>query len=213
MPKRAAHQRSKDLIKSFQLKVAKKRSTSIKLADFLTSTFGTMTFLTVNFVFFLAWIIVNSGRIAGLTPFDPFPYTLLTMIVSLEAIALSIVVLVSQNRQSQIDTLRDEMDLQVNLIAEREITKILSILREIHEKTVGKKVNDREIDEMIDEVDTSYIARELEKQLSQDQTSLISEITQPLVKATQKFESNLIENKKPLHFFRNRNSQKSQAVK
>jgi uncharacterized membrane protein len=86
------------------------------------------------------------------------------MFVSLEAIFLSIFVLVSQNRSDKISTIRDEVHLRVNLIAEEEITKILSVLAEIR-KQVGIKTEDEELQKMLSRIDTSYIESAIVRQL------------------------------------------------
>lgn len=156
------------LIESFEAKELKKRPFVIKLADFLTSVFGSITFFLINAGFFTFWILINLGKIPAITPFDPYPFILLTMIVSLEAIFLSIIVLMSQNRQSFISTIREEMDMQVNLIAEREITKVLEILQKLA-KAQKIKLDDPELDEMLKQTDVSYIERSLEKQLESSQ--------------------------------------------
>lgn len=71
----------------------------------------------------------------------------------------------SQNRQSQIATLRDELQLQVELITEKEISKVLNLLKKVLEKH-NIKVTDHELEEMLEAVDTSYIERKLEEQLN-----------------------------------------------
>lgn len=149
--------------KSFEAKALKSRSFLTRFADRLTATFGSSTFLVLNAIWFLVWIAININW-TPLPVFDPFPFGLLTMIVSLEAIFLSIFVLVSQNRSSYVDTMREELDLQVNLIAEKEITKALKILAEIRQN-LGIKEEDQELTEMIKRIDTSYIERSLVKQL------------------------------------------------
>ena len=103
------------------------------LADLLTIWFGSIFFLVLNVVFFFVWIAGNAGMVPGLAVFDPFSYGLLTMIVSLEAIFLSIIVLISQNRASKIGEIREKLDLLINIRAEDEVTKILNILDEVHD--------------------------------------------------------------------------------
>jgi uncharacterized membrane protein len=156
--------RTRQIIKSFEAKALKKRPFSIKIADWLTSYFGSMSFLIINVTAFVLWILINTGRIPGLPIFDPYPHILLTTAVSLEAIVLAIIVLISQNRENQINTLREELQLQVELITEKEITKILQLLNELLKKK-GVKITDTELEEMLKQVDTSYIERKLEEQL------------------------------------------------
>ena len=104
------------------------------------------------------------GKIPGIPVFDPYPFSMLTTAVSLEAIVLTLIVLISQNRQSLISSIREEIDMQIDLISEREITKILKLLNELL-KERGIKIKDKDLEDMLKEVDTSYIQRKLEKQL------------------------------------------------
>jgi uncharacterized membrane protein len=98
-----------------------------RLADWISWFSGSMPFLGLNLLWFGIWIIVNSFAV-GVPRFDPYPFGLLTMIVSLEAIFLSIFVLISQNRQAEKDRVRANIDYQVNVKAELEVG-------ELHEKT------------------------------------------------------------------------------
>ncbi len=95
-----------------------------RLADWMTNSIGTMNFIYFSAIWFIVWIVLNVGFIAGLTPFDPFPFGLLTMIVSLEAIFLSIFVMISQNRTDAKDRIRSELDYRVNVKAETEIAEL-----------------------------------------------------------------------------------------
>ena len=137
----------------------KKRPLAVRIADRLTSSFGSMSFLVGNVVLFVAWIGVN-----------PFPYILLTMVVSLEAIMLTVIVLMSQNRQSYISSVRDELILQTNLIAERELTKVLQLL------AGAKNARDPELEAMLKDTDISYIERKLEEQLQPPAQKTLPEI-------------------------------------
>lgn len=151
-------------IKSLEAEELRKRSLTIVIADWLTTSFGSIAFLLFNILIFTFWILANLGRIPGIPVFDPYPFILLTMVVSLEAIILSIIVLMSQNRQSHVSTIREELDMQVNLISEREITKILYLLTLVLKKD-GIKFEDPELSEMIKQTDISYIERQLKDQI------------------------------------------------
>jgi uncharacterized membrane protein len=102
------------------------RSTTIeRIADVIAAFSGSIAFLVANGVWFVAWIVWNMLPVGG--HFDPYPFGFLTMVVSLEAIFLSIFVLISQNRQAAKDRLRADAEYEVNLKAELEI-------RQLHEK-------------------------------------------------------------------------------
>jgi CRP/FNR family cyclic AMP-dependent transcriptional regulator len=100
------------------------RTVVMKVADWIADFSGSMPFLILNAVLFFVWIILNVDLIPGLKAFDPFPFGLLTMWVSLEAIFLSIFVLISQNRQAQKDRIRSDVEYDVNLKAELEIAHL-----------------------------------------------------------------------------------------
>ena len=115
---------------------------------------------------FAAWILWNLG-LFGLPQFDPFPYGLLTMIVSLEAIFLSIFVLMSQSREAAIGELREELTLQVNLRIEEEITKTLHLVAGLYTRlghTIGE---DPELREMLRPLDPVRIEKEVTEQIEE----------------------------------------------
>jgi uncharacterized membrane protein len=114
-------------------KAARERSLQSRIADAITSFSGRMIFAYVHIVWFGIWILVNTGRF-GLRPFDPFPYGLLTMLVSLEAIFLSTFVLISQNRMGEETERRTDLDLQIGLLTEHELTRVLQMLDTIQDK-------------------------------------------------------------------------------
>lgn len=116
-----------------RLQAARAQSVQDRLADVITSFSGRMVCVYVHIVWFGAWFLLNTGRV-GMRPFDPFPYGLLTMVVSLEAIFLSTFVLISQNRLSEAAEHRASLDLHVGLLTEHELTRVLHMLHAIHDK-------------------------------------------------------------------------------
>jgi len=99
----------------------------LRIADWIAWFSGSMPFLILNGGWFIIWIALNTLPL-GVPAFDPYPFGLLTMIVSLEAIFLSCFVLISQNRQAQKDKVRADIEYEVNIKAELEIAHL-------HEKT------------------------------------------------------------------------------
>ncbi len=168
-------ERRRQFFKSFEAKSLRSRSFLTQVADDLTETFSSTSFLFLNAVFFSIWIILNSELIPGLPAFDPFPFGLLTMAVSLEAIFLSIFVLVSQNRSSYINSIREEVHLRVNLIAEEEITKVLEVLAEIR-REMGVKKEDKELEAMLHRIDTNYIEHSILDQIQRAKPSLAKKL-------------------------------------
>lgn len=169
-------ERRRQFFKSFEAKSLRSRSLLTQISDDLTEICGSTAFLIFHIIFFASWIILNLEVIPGTVAFDPFPYGLLTMIVSLEAIFLAIFILVSQNRSSLVSTLREEVHLRVNLIAEEEITKALEVLAEIR-KEVGIKKPDPELDEMLRRTDTGYIERSILHQIERAKPSLARKLS------------------------------------
>lgn len=157
-------ERRKQFFKSFEAKSLRSRSKLTQIADDLTNICGSTPFLFFHVFFFTGWVIINTGNFPGIMPFDPYPFGFLTMVVSLEAIFLAIFVLVSQNRSSYVNSIRNEVQLRVNLITEEEITKVLLLLAEIR-KEVGVKKNDPELDKMLERIDTNYIEKSILEQL------------------------------------------------
>ncbi|EKD64911.1 MAG: hypothetical protein ACD_50C00248G0001 [uncultured bacterium] len=166
-------QRSRKVIKSFKAKADRGRSLSEKFADQMTSTFGTVFFLSLNMVLFTLWILINIGQFPEIKPFDPFPFSLLTMIVSLQAIALAIIVLISQNRTGKVDELREEIDYQLGIIAEQEVTKLLYIVAKIAEKNGIDLSKDIVLQEMLRPTNTDTIGKSLERQIEKYDSSII----------------------------------------
>jgi uncharacterized membrane protein len=121
---------------------------SDKLANKITAFSGSMLYVWLHVAWFAIWIVVNISLFL-FAPFDPYPFGLLTMIVSLEAIFLSTFVLITQNRQAIAADRRAKVDLQVNMIAEREITKLIEMVKHLHEHAgIGMPDHDRELEEM-----------------------------------------------------------------
>ena len=114
-------------------KAARERSLQGRIADAITSFSGRMIFAYVHIVWFGIWILLNTGRF-GMRPFDPFPYGLLTMVVSLEAIFLATFVLISQNRLSEETEYRADLALHIGLLTEHELTRVLQMLDAIQDK-------------------------------------------------------------------------------
>lgn len=162
----AFHRRLKSrrgVIQSFEAKSLANRTFSEKIADLITARLGSMSFLMINALLFSTWMVINTGLIPIIPPFDPFPFGLLTMVVSLEAIFLAIVVLISQNRAAKIDDLREEVDLQINTIAEEEITKIIELQILLLQKNGIDVSKDTEIQEMLEPLDPEDIEKALTK--------------------------------------------------
>jgi uncharacterized membrane protein len=104
-----------------------------RVADLIADFSGTLAFLLLNLTVFVVWIVVNTLGPA-MWHFDPFPFQFLTMSVSLEAIFLSIFVLISQNRQAAKDRIKADLDYQVNVKTELELSTMAEHIRDIEQK-------------------------------------------------------------------------------
>ena len=103
-----------------------------QLADRVAGFAGSALFVALHVAWFAAWILINVSP--GIGHFDPFPFTFLTLVVSLEAIFLSAFILISQKRAALISERRNQLDLQINLLTEQENTRMLKVLGAIAKK-------------------------------------------------------------------------------
>jgi uncharacterized membrane protein len=124
----AAVSQNIDKIVQVESKALQPRSRSEALTGAIGSFVGTISFVVLQCLGCAGWIVVNVGVIHQIAPFDPFPFPLLSAITSLEAVLLTAFVLIKQNRMSAVIDRRDHLDLQVNLLTEREATQIIQML-------------------------------------------------------------------------------------
>jgi CRP/FNR family transcriptional regulator, cyclic AMP receptor protein len=120
--------------------VEDRRTKVERAADWIAAFSGSITFLMLHVVFFAVWILLNVNWLPGWTPpmFDPFPFGLLTMVVSLEAIILSVFVLLSQSRQAAKDRIRGDIEYEVNLKAELEVAQLHEKIDRLHAEALGR---------------------------------------------------------------------------
>jgi uncharacterized membrane protein len=138
-----------------------------RIGDVITGVMGSMTFLTLHLVSFVIWVLINTGQL-GMRPFDPFPFGILTLIVSGEGVLLAICVLISQNRMGRIANHRAHLNLQISLLAEQETTKLLQktqmILDGLDIRETGQ---DRVVHRLSQETHLETLAEELRKKMPQ----------------------------------------------
>ena len=161
---RVVHENIEQLI-SIRDAEEKKKGLQEKAADLLTRFSGSMLFVYVHAAWFGLWIAVNVGWL-GTKPFDPFPFSLLTLIVSLEAIFLSTFVLISQYHASQMADRRADLDLQINLLSEHEITRLLALV-DAMASHLGVTVPEQpELDELKKDIGAGEVLQEIESRES-----------------------------------------------
>lgn len=136
------------------------------IADELNDIAASTPYLVAHVIWFAVWIPWNLGWL-GLAPFDPYPFGLLTMIVSLEAIFLSIFVLMAQKRESAIAELREELALQVNLRIEEESTKTLQLVAGLYTRLGHRVAEDPELIDMMQPLDVAGLERALQSQIAE----------------------------------------------
>jgi uncharacterized membrane protein len=151
-------------IKSWDRALLLKRSKVQRLSDSITLAAAGGPSMIVHAIWFVTWIAINTGVVPVITPFDPFPFPLLTMIVSLEAIFLGLFVLSSQNRLAKQSDLRANLDLQIDLLVEREMTAVLQLLNDIAKHLdVDTDVTTDQISDLIKKTDITKLADEVDR--------------------------------------------------
>jgi uncharacterized membrane protein len=144
---------------------ASNRSQMEVLADRMINFASSSPFLVVHAIVFIIWILWNIPAF-GFPQFDPYPYGMLTTIVSLEAIFLSIFVLMTQSRESRIGELREELTLQVNLRMEEEITKTLHLVAGLYARLGLQLADDPDLRAMLEPLDPKKIENDLADQIN-----------------------------------------------
>ncbi len=133
-----------------------------RIADRITAICGSVPFVFLHVVWFCGWILWNTGKLQ-LVPFDPYPFGLLTTIVSLEAIFLSMFVLMSQKRMAELGDQRSDLDLQIDLLAEYEITKVLRIVDAIADEMKIDIGKDPELEQLKTAISPERMLKEMAK--------------------------------------------------
>jgi uncharacterized membrane protein len=137
-----------------------KRNFSDRMAEFVATFCGSITFVWIHAVLFAAWIAWNA--LPGTFHFDPYPFTFLTLCVSLEAIFLSSFILIAQNYEMRVSERRSQLDLQINLLAEQENTKTLQLLERIAKHVGASTTDDPEIRALEQATRPETLARQIE---------------------------------------------------
>jgi uncharacterized membrane protein len=154
-----------DTVARMEREFLEQRSWTERLGDAIADFVGTMSFILVHLLALVAWVVINTGKV-GIPPFDPYPFVLLTMIVSMEGVLLATFVLMKQNRMSRRADQRNHLNLQIDLLAEKEITKILQLQQAMCERLgVRGAAADHEVDELSEHTAVEDLAKELEQKI------------------------------------------------
>jgi len=135
-----------------------------RLTDVVSATASSTGFIVTHVIWFSAWVVLNVflGQ-----RFDPYPFSLLTLVVSLEAILLTGFVLISQDRMTKLADRRAHLDLQINLLAEQELTAILKVVCLIADQTGVELAGcDPHLDQLLHRTDVKALNEELTKEMA-----------------------------------------------
>ncbi len=177
--KTSGHARSIDdevrsnIVEIARIEKVQRRNRTIgeRISEVIARFCGSITFVWIHIAWFGTWILLNS--VLGLR-FDPFPFTFLTLVVSLEAIFLSTFILIAQNQETRMTERRNQLDLQINLLAEKENTKMIELLAAIATK-VGVPVDDDSLRALKEPTDAKKVVREIARLIEGDASELESE--------------------------------------
>ena len=156
-------------IASLEREALHERTRLDRVTDAVTAVAGSPAFLVMHAVWFGVWIALNLTREP---PFDPFPFPFLTLLVSLEAIILTGMVLMTQNRMTRQAEKRAHLDLQVNLLAEQELTTMLKMLTALCERMdVAVPARDERVAQLLKDTDIHELASALDRVLAEKAAS------------------------------------------
>ena len=141
----------------------RQRPASDRIAGAVTRFAGSMWCVYVHALLFGAWLVVNSGRVPRVRPWDPFPFVMLAMFASVEAIFLSTFILITQNRMQRMADRRAELDLQISLLTEHELTRAIHLLDGVARRVGSDRPPEPELREIERDVAPERVAEEIER--------------------------------------------------
>jgi len=160
-PENDLTRRNVEVVRQLEEGAKDERSRSDLVAEAIANFCGSMTFVWVHIFWFGFWILINVTP--GIRHIDPFPFTFLTLVVSLEAIFLSTFILISQNQDTKISERRNHLDLQINLLSEQENTKMIKMLQAIADKIGADLSHDQEVQELSKPTEPEGLVRQIKE--------------------------------------------------
>ena len=154
------HRNIESLLKRRQVE-ERRRGTEERIADAITSFTGSMNFVYIHLALFGLWIVINLGWIPWIPRFDP-SFVILAMAASVEAIFLSTFVLITQNRMAELANRRADLDLQVSLLAEHEVTRLITLVRAMAGRMGIQEAQDPELNELARDVHPENVLDRIE---------------------------------------------------
>ena len=156
-------------VAGLQRRQEEKRTLGEHVSGRLVRLFGSMPFVLLHVALFLGWFAINLGWIPGMRPFDPFPFGILALVVSAEGVLLAILILIASNRLSRESDARAHIDLQISLLTEAEVTKVLALLRDLSRKLGhDPHLEDAELADLTEPTDLPAIADTLDREIGPD---------------------------------------------
>jgi len=151
-------------IAELEQRLRDKRSLTERVGEAVARFFGSMTFIAAQVIFVSCWIMANRSSVAAIHTFDPYPFALLTLALSIEFIFLTTFVLINQKHQIRRDEQWSHLHLQLSMLTEQEVTKSIRTLGLIcRHLGVEQATNDEELTEMTKPTSVHAVAGELEK--------------------------------------------------
>ena len=157
-------QKNIETILKLEKEAVQNLSTADHVADKVRVFAGSTPFILFHILWFGGWILINSGIISGISPFDPFPFNFLTLMVSLEAIFLTLLVLMSQNQMTKEADKRANLDLQINMLDEQETTMILRMVQKIATHLGLEDEMDNSIKELSEDMDIDNVSKTIDEE-------------------------------------------------
>lgn len=156
-----------ETLANLHLRMERKVGRHQKAIEYVTATLGRPRFLYVIMLFVALWILINIIlKLSGMAAFDPPPFYWLQGTVSMSALLMTTIVLITQNRQNRAAEQRRQLDLQVNLLVEQKVTKVISLIEELRrDSSVVKDRHDPEAEALQSSVDPHEVLASLNKMI------------------------------------------------
>jgi uncharacterized membrane protein len=167
MPTDSSHlQEHIDVILKHEEEFLARRTAAERVGDFFGAFVGSLIFIGIHAVWFGSWILVNTINLGGISHFDPVPFPLLDTLVAIEAIFLASFIVMRQSRLSRRSDERDHLILQVLLLAEKEITAVLQIERQMASKAgLAEVAEDSDIHQLSQKTSIDDVAQSLKESM------------------------------------------------
>ncbi len=151
-------------VASLEKEALRERTLGERISDALVRFMGRLSFVVAHLFVFALWFLVNSGALPGVRPFDPFPFGILTLVVSAEGVLFTLLVLISQNRMARQADLRAHITLQLGLLDRKRGKRTLDILESLRER-LGLAAPEESEADLVKSTDVPTLARELKERL------------------------------------------------